>query len=131
MVKDSKGLREQKHGGRWGKDSGIGDMYIKMYQKDSILDALDEWEVIAKDAGITKASLAYRWIAYHSALKAANGDGIIFGASKPSQVEDTLSIIEAGPLDAKSAERVDALWKKIEHEAPIDNWNSHAGVKKD
>lgn len=102
-----------------------------MYTKDSFLDALDEWEVIAKDANITKASLAYRWIAYHSALKASNGDAIIFGASKVAQVLDTLSIIESGPLDAKIAARVNALWKQIEKDAPLDNWNSYAGVQKE
>ncbi|KAH7407320.1 NADP-dependent oxidoreductase domain-containing protein [Cadophora sp. MPI-SDFR-AT-0126] len=129
LVKDAKSLREQQVGGRWGKDSPIGDMYSKMYTKDSMLNALDEWEAIAKDADIPKASLAYRWIAYHSALKAAEGDAIIIGASRPSQVEDTCSYIEQGPLDAKIAERASALWKNIEKDAPIDNWNSHASLK--
>jgi len=100
-----------------------------MYTKDSMLDVLDHWEVIAKDAGISKASLAYRWIAFHSALKAAHGDAIIIGASRPSQVEETCSYIGQGPLDAKIAERVSALWKSIEKDAPVDNWNSHAGLK--
>jgi len=129
LVKDAKSLREQSVGGRWGKDSPIGDMYVKLYTKDSMLDALDEWEAIAKDAGIPKASLAYRWIAYHSALKGAEGDAIIIGASRPSQVEDTCSYVEQGPLDTKIAERASALWKSIEKDAPIDNWNSYASLK--
>ncbi|KAK0100780.1 hypothetical protein ONS95_007229 [Cadophora gregata] len=129
LVKDAKSFREQSVGGRWGKDSQIGDMYSKLYVKDSMLNALDEWEAIAKDAGIPKASLAYRWIAYHSALKGENGDAIIIGASRPSQVEDTCSYVEQGPLDAKIAERASDLWKSIEKDAPIDNWNSHAGLK--
>ncbi|KAH7357073.1 NADP-dependent oxidoreductase domain-containing protein [Rhexocercosporidium sp. MPI-PUGE-AT-0058] len=129
LVKDAKSLRAQEVGGRWGKESPIGDMYVKMYTKDSMLDVLDHWEVIAKDAGISKASLAYRWIAFHSALKAADGDAIIIGASRPSQVEETCSYIEQGPLDAKIAERVSELWKSIEKDAPVDNWNSHAGLK--
>ncbi|CZT13047.1 hypothetical protein WAI453_005890 [Rhynchosporium graminicola] len=130
LVKDSKSLRDQTVGGRWAKDGPIGDMYINMYTKDSLLDALDEWEVIAKDAGIPKASLAYRWIAYHSALKASNGDAIIVGASRPSQVEETCSYIEQGPLDDKIADRATSLWKRIEKDAPIDNWNSHAALQK-
>ncbi|KAI9049803.1 hypothetical protein LZ554_005954 [Drepanopeziza brunnea f. sp. 'monogermtubi'] len=129
LVKDSKQLREQAYEGRFGKNSSIGDMYIKMYTKPSMLEALDQWAVIAKDAGITKASLAYRWIAYHSALKAENGDAIIIGASRPSQVEETCTYIEDGPLDSEIAGRVNALWKQIEKDAPIDNWNSHAGIK--
>lgn len=127
-MKDSQQLREQTLEGRFGKDSKIGDMYSVMYTKPSLLDALDEWGVIAKDAGIPKAALAYRWIAYHSALKAENGDAIIIGASKLSQVEETCSYIEDGPLDAKIANRASALWKQIEKDAPIDNWNSYAGL---
>ncbi|KAL2073585.1 hypothetical protein VTL71DRAFT_10911 [Oculimacula yallundae] len=131
LVKDSKSIREQTAGGRWGKDSPaeIGDSYAKMYTKDSLLDALDEWEVIANDAGIPKASLALRWLAYHSALKAANGDAIVFGATKPSQVEETCTYIKQGPLDDKIAERATALWKRIEKDAPLDMWNSHIALK--
>jgi aflatoxin B1 aldehyde reductase len=47
-----------------------GEMYKVMYAKETLLDALDEWGHIAKAAGVSKAALAYRWIAYHSALKA-------------------------------------------------------------
>ncbi|OWP02422.1 aldehyde reductase (GliO) [Marssonina coronariae] len=129
LVKESQQLRDQSIAGRFGANSQIGDMYIKMYTKPSLLEALDEWGVIAKDAGVPKAALAYRWIAYHSALKASRGDAIIIGASRPSQVEDTLSYIEAGPLDAKIAERASGLWKQIEKDAPIDNWNSHSILK--
>ncbi|KAK6582077.1 hypothetical protein PZA11_005774 [Diplocarpon coronariae] len=129
LVKESQQLRDQSIAGRFGANSQIGDMYIKMYTKPSLLEALDEWGVIAKDAGVPKAALAYRWIAYHSALKASCGDAIIIGASRPSQVEDTLSYIEAGPLDAKIAERASGLWKQIEKDAPIDNWNSHSILK--
>jgi aflatoxin B1 aldehyde reductase len=100
-------------------------MYSSMYMKESLLDALDEWELIAKDAGITKAAVAYRWITYHSALKKENGDAVILGATKISQLEETLENIEGGPLDEKTAGRVDDIWNKVEHEAPLDNYNSY------
>lgn len=125
LVKTSASIRNKEATGRFGPDSRIGTMYLDMYAKDSMFDALDEWETIAEEAGISKAALAYRWIAYHSALKREYGDAIIFGASKVPQVEETLTAIEAGPLDAKSAERIEAIWKKVHHEAPRDNWNSH------
>lgn len=99
-------------------------MYIAMYGKESLYAALDEWAHIAKDAGISKAALAYRWITYHSALKKEYGDGIIVGASKVAQLEETLKVIDDGPLDEKTTGRVDEIWKKVEHEAPLDNYNS-------
>ena len=104
-------------------------MYFDLYGKESLFQALDEWAEIAKDAGVSKASLAYRWIAYHSQLKAGDGDAVIIGASKVAQLEETLAAIEAGPLDKKSVERVEAIWKKVEHEAPLDNYHSFAANK--
>ena len=103
-------------------------MYTTMYGKESLYQALDEWANIANDAGISKAALAYRWIAYHSALKRGNGDAIILGASKVGQLEESLEAIERGPLDEKTVERVDAIWSKVEHEAPLDNYNSFASL---
>jgi len=130
LVKNSKQLRIKDDEGRFGANSRAGDMYISMYGKESLYKALDEWGQIAEDAGISKAALAYRWITYHSALKAANGDAVIVGASKPAQLEETLTAVETGPLDAKIAERASAIWKTVEHEAPLDNYHSFAiGVK--
>ncbi len=84
-------------------------MYSALYGRESLYAALDEWDEIAKEAGITKAALAYRWIAWHSALKIENGDAVIVGASKAAQLEETLTAIEAGPLDEKSAKRIDEI----------------------
>jgi aflatoxin B1 aldehyde reductase len=114
--------------GRFGANARVGLMYINMYGKESLYQALDEWEEIAKDAGVSKASLAYRWIAYHSELKTENGDAVIIGVSKAAQLEETLVALEAGPLDEKYAKMVDAIWKKVEHEAPLDNYNSFAAA---
>ena len=82
-----------------------------------------------RDAGISKAALAYRWITYHSTLSAKVGDGIIIGASKPAQLEETLTVVEDGPLDEKTVRRVDEIWKKVEDHAPLDNYNSYAAMK--
>ena len=103
-------------------------MYIKLYGKESLYQALDDWEEIANDAGVSKASLAYRWITFHSHLNSEYGDAVIIGASKTAQLEETLAAIEVGPLDEKSVERVEAVWKKVENEAPLDNYNSFFAV---
>ncbi|KAG0646182.1 Oxidoreductase sirO [Hyphodiscus hymeniophilus] len=126
LVKTSATIRANEDTGRFGPKARTGKMYTTMYGKESLLGALDEWGNIANDAGISKAALAYRWITYHSALKKEYGDGIIIGASKVSQLEETLKVIEDGPLDSKIAERVDQIWKKVEQEAPLDNYNSYA-----
>jgi hypothetical protein len=76
-------LRSKVDPGRFGPNARIGDMYTSMYSaKESLLQALDEWGHIASDGDISKTALSYRWITFHSALKGANGDAVIVGASK-------------------------------------------------
>lgn len=128
LVKSSAALRAKDDGGRFGPNSRTGKMYSTMYGKESLYEALDEWEHIAKDAGISKAALAYRWITYHSGLQKQYGDGIIVGASKVAQLDETLKVIEDGPLDTKTVTKIEEIWKKVEHEAPLDNYNSFAAL---
>lgn len=130
LVKNSAQLRVKDDAGRFGENARTGEMYIELYGKESLYQALDEWGTIAKDAGISKAALAYRWIAFHSALKAGNGDAIIVGASKVAQLEESLSAVEDGPLEKDIAERTNAIWAKVEDEAPLDNYHSFAAENK-
>lgn len=110
-------------GGRFDKDSRIGQMYHKLYNKPTLLAALEKWEDIAKDAGVSQAELAYRWVAFNSALKREHGDGIILGASRPSQLENTLEGLEKGPLDGEVVKRIEGVWDTVKDEAPLDNFN--------
>ena len=104
-------------------------MYQKLYGKESLYEALDEWGIIAKEAGVSKAALAYRWIMYHSALEGEKGDGIIVGASNIQQLEQTLATIEEGPLKEETAKKAGAIWEKVKGEAPRDNWTDYFALK--
>ncbi len=128
LVKPAAQLRAQNDptDSRFGPNARTGQMYKSMYGKPSLYEAVEEWERIAASANISKAALAYRWITFHSALKAEHGDAVIIGASTVSQLEETLKAVEAGPLDGESVKRIDEIWKKVEHEAPLDNYNSFA-----
>ena len=46
------------------------------------------------------------------------------GASRGSQLKETLRAIEDGPLAEHIAKRVDKVWEVVRHEAPIDNYHS-------
>ena len=85
------------------------------------MKALPVWEAIAKEAGISKAALAYRFVTYHSILSPEHGDGIIIGASSTQQLEQTLKSIEDGPLDPAIAKKVDEIWEHVKDEAPTGN----------
>ncbi|KAK4939964.1 hypothetical protein LTR10_019816 [Elasticomyces elasticus] len=106
--------------GRFGEQKN-GGMYRKMYMKESYLAALAKWEDIASEEGVSRAELAYRWVAYNSPLK--DGDGLIIGASRTEQLEQTLQGIKKGKLSDKAAKRIDEVWEGIKHEAPLDNFS--------
>jgi len=123
LTKNANDITNGVKGGRFDKDSFIGQMYHKLYNRPSLVAALEKWENIANEAGISKAALAYRWMAYHSALKPKDGDALIVGASRPSQLDETLKNIEDGPLDDKIAKGVADIWEGVKDEAPLDNYH--------
>ncbi|KAI9761251.1 MAG: hypothetical protein M4579_001171 [Chaenotheca gracillima] len=125
LVKSSAQFKDNtlEKGGRFDAESMVGQLYNSLYKKPSLLNALTEWEDVAREAGVSKSALAYRWVTYHSALKKKYGDGIILGASKGTQLEETLKAIDAGPLDSKTVSRIDKLWDSVKDEAPLDNYN--------
>lgn len=105
-------------------DQALGGMYKKLYNKPTLRDALAEWNDIAEKEQITKAELAYRWVGYNSALEVDKGDGVIFGASSLKQIEETTTGLQKGGLSEDAVKRIEAIWKKVEKEAPIDNFQS-------
>ena len=46
------------------------------------------------------------------------------GATRGSQLEETLKAIEDGPLDESIAKRVDKLWDMVKDDAPVDNYHT-------
>jgi len=123
LVKTKQQIIDGVNLGRFDPSTGIGEMYMSMYNKPAYLEALSQWEAIAKEAGCSKADLAYRWVKYNSPLKPEYGDAIIIGASKLEQLKQTLSGISAGPLSEDITKKIDEVWTTIEHEAPLDNYH--------
>ena len=114
---------EDANQGRFDKSSFVGQMYHDMYNKPSLVAALKDWESAAEEAGTSKAALAYRWVAYNSILSKEHGDGIILGASKVGQLKQSLEALKEGPLSENVVKKIDEVWEKVKHEAPLDNYN--------
>ncbi|OCK76837.1 aldehyde reductase [Lepidopterella palustris CBS 459.81] len=109
--------------GRFG-DSPFATLYNALYSKPSYLDVLAEWNAIAVMEGCSKAELAYRWVAYNSPLKEEFGDALIFGGNSMAQLEGTVKGLKEGPLSKEACKRIEGVWKRIEHEAPMDNYQT-------
>ncbi|KAJ6457366.1 NADP-dependent oxidoreductase domain-containing protein [Mycena sanguinolenta] len=65
------------------------------YAKD---DALRVFMEAAKVAGCSRGELAYRWVAFDSAIDPKYGEVIVFGASKLSQISETLAWLKRGSV---------------------------------
>lgn len=120
LVKSAQTILEAKEL-RWNSDTRVGAMYQKMYNRPQLLEALGDWARIAEESNVSKAALAYRWVVYHSQLSPDLADAVIIGASRPGQLEDTLSIVRSGPLEASTVEKIEAVWEKVKDYAPVDN----------
>ncbi|KAK9321364.1 NADP-dependent oxidoreductase domain-containing protein [Lipomyces orientalis] len=123
LVKSSETIKSGIQGGRWDKESSIGQMYLGLYSKPKLLAALDEWELIAAEAGVTKAALAYRWVVFSSGLDVKYDDGVILGATKVEQLQESLKALQDGPLPDSIVAKIDKLWEDIKDEAPVDNYH--------
>ncbi|KAK7063689.1 aldehyde reductase [Favolaschia claudopus] len=128
LTKTSKQLRD---GGadasRFAKSHQINFIYNALFNKPSYHKALDLWEEAAKDAGCSKAELAYRWAAFHSALDPAHGDAVIFGANGLVQLEETLGFFKRGALNEAVIAKIDEIWKVVEADSPLDNYHDAIG----
>ncbi|KAK7042067.1 aldehyde reductase [Favolaschia claudopus] len=125
LTKTSEQLRGKgPDAGRFGAGDALEKLYGPMYNKPAFYEALDLWGEAAKDAGCSRAELAYRWVAFDSAIDYKYGDAVIFGASKHSQIPETLGWLRGGSVGEAAKVKIEAIWKLIEHVAPLDNYNS-------
>ncbi|UZJ56743.1 hypothetical protein CBS101457_006063 [Exobasidium rhododendri] len=121
LTKTKAQVQGGKDAGRFSKGDAYSEMYHKLYNRPLLLNALENWENAAKEANVSKAEMAYRWVAFSSSLNKQHGDAIIFGASKKEQVKETLQWLKSGPLPESAVKQIESIWKDIEHEAPLDN----------
>lgn len=92
--------------------------YRKRYWKEAYFDAINLINHKCESLGIKTAHAAYRWLAYHSKLNAASGDGIIVGASSIGQLTENISSINQGELPSELVEAIDDGWVAAMLESP-------------
>ncbi|KAK0647003.1 aflatoxin B1 aldehyde reductase member 3 [Cercophora newfieldiana] len=108
--------------GRFGKGDHLAKLYNGLYNHPSYVAALDDWQRIAQSEGATRAELAYRWIFWHSQVDGKLGDAIIVGASRESQLRETMDAVKKGPLSAEALKGIDQIWEDVKADAPLDNF---------
>ncbi len=90
--------------------------YPERYWKRSFFEAVDILRNACGDISLVEAT--YRWLAFHSGLNEARGDGILIGASKYSQLEQNIEAIENGPLPEYVICAFESAWQHCKADSP-------------
>jgi aflatoxin B1 aldehyde reductase len=128
LAKTPEFMKNPESDGRWNPTGGLGSMYHVLYNKPSFLRYLEEYEKLANEAGLGKVEMAYRWIVFNSMLDGSKGDGLVIGASRASQLEETLKVLQRGPLEKWVVERLDEMWNSVEKDAAVDNFKAYEEI---
>jgi aflatoxin B1 aldehyde reductase len=106
----------------------IGGLYSKLYDSPTMREALVKWNEIADKEGVSNAELAYRWVAHHSPIAkddfvSGEENGVIIGASKHEQIEQTIGAIKKGKLSEQAVKGIEEIWESVKETAPVDNYH--------
>lgn len=99
--------------------SGAPPFRRRYADNPKFMTALQKWNDVASKEGVAPAEMAYRWVAYHSAMKKDLGDALIIGASSLQQLEETLTGVEKGPLSETAQAGIDDVWQDLKDEPPM------------
>lgn len=78
--------------------------------------AFKQLSAVTEPLGIKGPEASLRWLVYHSALR--DGDGLILGFSKVSQLESNVEDIGRGPLPQEVVDVLESIWGDVEGESP-------------
>ncbi|KAK9461589.1 NADP-dependent oxidoreductase domain-containing protein [Lipomyces oligophaga] len=105
--------QEVAEGGRFDTKAAYGEFFRGLYYKDTVFDASEKLNEIAKKYGISVNEIALRWIRYHSALNEWDGNVVILGARKLSHLTENFEDSNKGALPEEIVKVIEALWDVI------------------
>jgi len=103
---------------RFQPDHRASSRLNERFNNPRILVALQSLHKVAESHKIDVLSASLRWLVYHSPL--GSGDGIILGASKVEQIEDSSAAIAKGRLPDDVVVGFQKLWENVNSNAPSD-----------
>ncbi|KIK59872.1 hypothetical protein GYMLUDRAFT_44348 [Collybiopsis luxurians FD-317 M1] len=93
-------------GGRFDNSGGaMGKMYRARYLQEGYFKAVEHIKAVAAEHNLRMTEIALRWCQHHSIL--IPSDGIILGASSPSQLQQNCEDSAKGPLPQAVVEALD------------------------
>ncbi|KAI1392062.1 putative oxidoreductase [Hypoxylon trugodes] len=99
-------------GTRFGADNPLGGAMQRVFGAQDLQDAVKKFDTETRARGISKPlEVAVRWIVHHSALD--EGDGVVLGSSRVSQVIETVEFARKGPLPDELLKVTEDLWDAL------------------
>lgn len=92
--------------------------YKERYWKESYFQATRSIKQTCNKYNVDIIEAAYRWLAYHSMLKANRGDAIIIGASNINQLKHNLDVVMRGELPYEVVRVINETWGICKADAP-------------
>lgn len=95
-----------------------------VYDRPALHEYYEKILALSGEANLSTGEVSLRWIVHHSAL--GEDDVLILGASRITQLEQSLESIKKGPLDEKLAQELNSLWTPDLQKATFDiiDWHS-------
>ena len=95
----------------------VQPMYRDRYWNASHFQALDLVRESCEKAGIAMTAAALRWMFHHSVMDDSEGDAVILGASKVSQMEENLRACGESELPEAVVEGLREAWQSARPES--------------
>lgn len=100
--------------------------YLPRFYTDANFKALEAIQKACGEHGLGMVPATYSWMLRHSKLDASLGDGLLLGASSPSQLEENLEACLSAPeLPAAVLEAFDGAWGPC-REGAFPFWRSYS-----
>lgn len=103
--------REEYAGTRADDNNPLGKVVQRIFGDEIPQTAMQQFIAAAKAENLTPNDVAVRWVVHHSALN--DDDAVILGASKISQIRNTVESIGKGPLPAHLVKAADEMWESV------------------
>lgn len=104
-------VNNEHQGTRMSDDNPLGKAMQQVYADEVLRQAVKKFDAEVRAQGLLALEVALRWGLYHSAL--GDEDAIILGASKETQIVESVSLIQKGRLPAAILTLTDELWATV------------------
>lgn len=84
------------------------------YDKPAMHEAVIKLQEYIRPSGMELSEVALRWLVWHSGL--GEGDGVVLGGSRVSQIERNLGVVGMGRLEGGLVGMVEGVWGEVRGE---------------